>query len=290
MGAFKYKKVSTIDDALQALSTDNSKLIAGGTDLLLKVKHGMSRINILVDISQIENFSYVKDEAGSIRIGAGTKARDIIRSEILLKSAPIIPLIAAEIGSPEVRNVATVGGNVCCARANCGTCFLPGCKAMTGDRTVKPCQNASYSDLLLPFTAYDAVAVLRNSTGTREIQLEDFIKPDGKIDITSQEILTEILFKKDASKKAYRCLRYPNSMGLPYFAVIADFKGSRKFDITVGGGTKLIYKFRCLSREDVNGSLVDKLIFKESIYLSKEYLKTVAPSLILEVMDRAMGV
>ena len=290
MSTFRYKKVSAIDEALQSLSTDNSKLIAGGTDLLLKVKHGMSRINILVDISQIENFSYVKDEAGSIRIGAGTKIRDNISSEILLKSAPIIPHIAAEIGSPEVRNIATVGGNVCCARANCGTCFLPGCKAMTGDRTVKPCQNASYSDLLLPFAAYDAVAVFRNSAGTREVQIEDFIKPDGKIDITNQEILMEILFKKDASKKAYRCLRYPNSMGLPYFSVIADHKGNNKFDLTFGGATKSIYKFRGLSREDVNDSLTDKFIFKESIYLSKEYLRTVAKSLIFEAIDKAMEV
>lgn len=287
MNTFKYKKVSTIDDALQTLSTDNSKLIAGGTDLLLKVKHGMSRINILVDISQIKDFSYVKDEAGSIHIGAGTKIRDILISEILLKSAPIIPLIAAEIGSPEVRNIATVGGNVCCARANCGTCFLPGCKAMTGDRIVKPCQNASYSDLLLPFVAYDAVAVIRSSDGIRRVEIENFIKPDGKIDIATKEILTEIFFRKDASKKAYRCLRYPNSMGLPYFSVIADSKGGGKFDLTIGGATKSIYKFRGLSREDVNDSLTDKFIFKESIYLSKEYLKTVTPSLILEAMEKA---
>ena len=287
MNTFKYKKVSTIDDALQTLSTDNSKLIAGGTDLLLKVKHGMSRINILVDISQIKDFSYVKNEAGSIHIGAGTKIRDILISEILLKSAPIIPLIAAEIGSPEVRNIATVGGNVCCARANCGTCFLPGCKAMTGDRIVKPCQNASYSDLLLPFVAYDAVAVIRSSDGIRRVEIENFIKPDGKIDIATKEILTEIFFRKDASKKAYRCLRYPNSMGLPYFSVIADSKGGGKFDLTIGGATKSIYKFRGLSREDVNDSLTDKFIFKESIYLSKEYLKTVTPSLILEAMEKA---
>ena len=287
MNTFKYKKVSTIDDALQTLSTDNSKLIAGGTDLLLKVKHGMSRINILVDISQIKDFSYVKNEAGSIHIGAGTKIRDILISEILLKSAPIIPLIAAEIGSPEVRNIATVGGNVCCARANCGTCFLPGCKAMTGDRIVKPCQNASYSDLLLPFVAYDAVAVIRSTDGIRRVEIENFIKPDGKIDIATKEILTEIFFRKDASKKAYRCLRYPNSMGLPYFSVIADSKGGGKFDLTIGGATKSIYKFRGLSREDVNDSLTDKFIFKESIYLSKEYLKTVTPSLILEAMEKA---
>jgi CO/xanthine dehydrogenase FAD-binding subunit len=290
MNTFKYKKVSTIDDALLALSTDNSKLIAGGTDLLLKVKHGMSRINILVDISQIEKFSYVKDESGSIHIGAGTKIDDIIRSEILVSKAPIIPLVALEVASPEIRNAATVGGNVCCAKANCGTCFLPGCKAMTGDRTVKPCQNASYSDLLLPFAAYDAVAVIRSSDGIRRVEIENFIKPDGKIDIATKEILTEIFFRKDASKKAYRCLRYPNSMGLPYFSVIADSKGGGKFDLTIGGATKSIYKFRGLSREDVNGSLTDKFIFKESIYLSKEYLKTVAPSLILEAMDKALEV
>ncbi|MDD3318458.1 MAG: hypothetical protein GX567_10090 [Clostridia bacterium] len=290
MNTFKYKKVSTIDDALLALSTDNSKLIAGGTDLLLKVKHGMSRINILVDISQIEKFSYVKDESGSIHIGAGTKIDDIIRSEILVSKAPIIPLVALEVASPEIRNAATVGGNVCCAKANCGTCFLPGCKAMTGDRTVKPCQNASYSDLLLPFAAYDAVAVIRSSGGTRKVQMENFIKPDGKIDISNKEILTEIFFKQEASKKAYMCLRYPKSMGLPYFSVIADFKGGEKFDLTIGGATKSIYKFRGVSREDVTVSLVDKFVFKESIYLSKEYLKTVAPSLILEAMDKALEV
>ncbi|MDY0284337.1 MAG: hypothetical protein RBQ82_07500, partial [Synergistaceae bacterium] len=92
------------------------------------------------------------------------------------------------------------------------------------------------------------------------------------------------------SKKAYMCLRYPKSMGLPYFSVIADFKSGEKFDLTIGGATKSIYKFRGVSREDVTVSLVDKFVFKESIYLSKEYLKTVAPSLILEAMDKALEV
>ncbi|MGD9665943.1 MAG: xanthine dehydrogenase family protein subunit M [Synergistaceae bacterium] len=290
MKNFAYKRVITIDEALAVLNNDNSKLIAGGTDLLLKIKHGMAVVKTMVDISQIENFSYIQEDSDMIHIGAGTKIKDLIDSDLIHSSAPLIAQIAQEIGSPEIRNVATVGGNICAARANCGTCFLPGCKAMTGDRTVKPCQNASYSDLLLPFAAYDAVAVIRSSDGTRKVQMENFIKPDGKIDITNKEILTEIFFKQEASKKAYMCLRYPKSMGLPYFSVIADFKGGEKFDLTIGGATKSIYKFRGVSREDVTVSLVDKFVFKESIYLSKEYLKTVAPSLILDAMDKALEV
>ncbi|MDD2297721.1 MAG: FAD binding domain-containing protein, partial [Sphaerochaetaceae bacterium] len=261
MKNFAYKRVITIDEALAVLNNDNSKLIAGGTDLLLKIKHGMAVVKTMVDISQIENFSYIQEDSDMIHIGAGTKIKDLIDSDLIHSSAPLIAQIAQEIGSPEIRNVATVGGNICAARANCGTCFLPGCKAMTGDRTVKPCQNASYSDLLLPFAAYDAVAVIRSSDGTRKVQMENFIKPDGKIDITNKEILTEIFFKQEASKKAYMCLRYPKSMGLPYFSVIADFKGGEKFDLTIGGATKSIYKFRGVSREDVTVSLVDKFVF-----------------------------
>lgn len=290
MKKFAYKRVTTIDEALAALNTDNSKLIAGGTDLLLKIKHGMAVFKTMVDISQIENFSYIQKNSDMIHIGAGTKIKDLIDSDLIHSSAPLIVQIAQEIGSPEIRNVATVGGNVCAARANCGTCFLPGCKAMTADRTIFPCQNASYSDLLLPFTAYDAVAVIKSTDGIRNIQIGSYLKPDGNVDMSNKEILVEIFFKKDLSKKGYRCLRYPASMGLPYFAVIAACRENDRFDITIGGATKSIYKISGLRREDIDDSIADKLMFKKSLLLSKDYLKTVAPSLIRDAMNKALEV
>lgn len=290
MEKFAYIRATTIDEALNALNTDNCKLIAGGTDLLLKIKHGMLAVKTMVDISQIENFSYIQEDSNMIRIGAGTKLKDLIDSDVIHSSAPLIAQVAQEVGSPEIRNVATVGGNICAAKANCGTCFLPGCKAMTADKAIPPCQNASYSDLLLPFVAYDAVAVIKSADGTRNIQIENYLKPDGKIDMSNKEILTEIFFKKDLSKKGYRCLRYPASMGLPYISVIASRKEEDRFDITIGGATKSIYKIKGLLREDIDDSIADKFIFKNSLLLSKDYLRTVAPSLIRDAMDKALEV
>ncbi|MDD2426415.1 MAG: FAD binding domain-containing protein [Caldisericia bacterium] len=118
-----YKRVTTINEALAALNNDNSKLIAGGTDLLLKIKHGIAVVKTMVDISQIENFCYIQENSDMIHIGAWTKIKDLIDSELIGLSTPLIAQIAQEIGSPEIRNVATFGGNICAARANCSTFF-----------------------------------------------------------------------------------------------------------------------------------------------------------------------
>ncbi|MDD2426416.1 MAG: hypothetical protein PHX86_06365 [Caldisericia bacterium] len=57
---------------------------------------------------------------------------------------------------------------------------------MTADRTILPCLNTSYSDLLLPFTANDAIAVIKSTDGIRNIQIGSYLKPDGKIDMSNK--------------------------------------------------------------------------------------------------------
>jgi len=102
--------------------------------------------------------------------------------------------------------------------------------------------------------------------------------------------LAEIFFKKDLSKNGYRCLRYPGSVGLPYLAVIAACKEKDRFDITIGGATKSMYKISGLLRKEIDDSITNKFISKESLLLCKDYLRTVAPSLIRDAMDKALEV
>lgn len=283
-----YEKASSLGNALTLVGDGGRRILAGGTDLLLKIKHGISRSSALLDISRLDELRYIKKEDGKIRIGACVKLAELLNNEILSGNADMIGLAAAEIGSMEVRNMGTVGGNLCCARANCGVCFLPGCRATTGDRKVRPCRNAAYSDLLLPLVAYDAVAVLKNRNYERNIPIRQFLKTNGLFKLESHEILTEVFFEKPAAGGwGYARLRQPTKMGLPFVCAIAAFSDGA-FDITVGGSVKSICTFEKVPDKGMVDKIAEKLSFNKSLYFSQDYRKSVASSIIREAMERAL--
>jgi CO/xanthine dehydrogenase FAD-binding subunit len=286
---FRYEKVLNLEDALGLAGTDNRRILAGGTDLLLKMKHGTARPQALLDISKIEELSHIREDGKYIRIGACVRVDELLKNDLLCSQAPILCRVAGEIGSPEVRNRGTVGGNLCSARANCGTCFLPGCKSMTGDRTVRPCQNASYSDLLLPLAAYGASVVLKREKGERTVPVRQFLRSNGTLELNIDEILSEIYFPKPvADGWGYARLRHPPAMGLPFLCVIAASRNDA-FDLTVGGSTKYIHTFEKVVGRGMTGKIASELLFNESLYFSQDYRKKITPVFISEAMEYAIS-
>lgn len=284
-----YERLSSLDEALSIVGTDRRRILAGGTDLLLKIKHGMAKPEGLLDISKIEELRHIEEDGKVIRIGSCVTIAELLESDLLRRHAPTLCVVAVEIGAVEVRNVGTVGGNLCCTCANCGTCFLPGCGTMTADRGTLPCQNAAYSDLLLPLAAYDAVAILKNSRGERSVPVRQFLKTNGTLDLKSDEILTEISFRKTtADGWGYARLRHPTQMGLPFVSVIAALRGE-SFDLSIGGSTKYVHTFEKISGEGMGEKISAELIWSECLYFSQDYRRRITPALIREAISGALG-
>lgn len=116
MNSFKeYLQPQSIEEALKYLSSTSksSAIIAGGTDLLLELRQGRHpAVDRLVDLSSIQSLKQIKEDGGTIYLGAGVTHKEIISSPILNEHASCVVEGCGLIGGPQVRNVATIGGNV----------------------------------------------------------------------------------------------------------------------------------------------------------------------------------
>ncbi len=112
---FEYYAPSSVDDAIALLSRfqGDAKVLAGGHSLIPLMKLRLASPSVLVDINRIPGLSYIREEGDQLKIGATTRTNDLLDSELLRKSYPILTDAAHEIADPLVRNLGTVGGNVC---------------------------------------------------------------------------------------------------------------------------------------------------------------------------------
>lgn len=111
--AFDYKRAGSVDEALQLLSaSDNVKLLAGGHSLLPAMKLNLNNPDQLVDISELDELIYVKEEEGMICIGACTTHQQIVSSSIITAKLPVMAEAGSMIGDMQVRNKGTIGGSL----------------------------------------------------------------------------------------------------------------------------------------------------------------------------------
>lgn len=158
-----------LEDALVALNEKQWKIIAGGTDLLVKMKDRMIDPQAILDISGLEEMRYIEFEKGFIRIGGLTTHSDIESSVLLQTFARALVEGASVVGSPQIRNRGTIGGNLV---------------------------NASPAgDTIPPLYVLDAEILVASIQGSRWIKIIDFFLGPGKTVILPNEILLEIRFK-----------------------------------------------------------------------------------------------
>ncbi len=166
---FQYHEPENISEACETLAAlgNETKVLAGGTDLVVNMKKGVESPDHVVSIGHLEELVGVDDQKEVIRIGACHRVADVEASELLKGLLPGLAMGAESLGSPLVRNLATVGGNVVSARPA--------------------------ADLPPSLMAYGTKAVLRSHAGKREVLLEDFFKGPGQTVIQHDEILTDLL-------------------------------------------------------------------------------------------------
>ncbi|MEV6208253.1 xanthine dehydrogenase family protein subunit M [Kitasatospora sp. NPDC051914] len=166
--SFEYRRAESVDDALTLLERfgEEARVIAGGHSLLPMMKLRLARPGLLVDINDLHELDYVRQEGAELCIGALTRHRGLLESEPVGRLFPIFHDAERVIGDPPVRNRGTIGGSLC--------------------------QADPAEDLSAVCAAVRAVAVVLGHGGRRSVPMADFYKGPYETEVGLGEMLVEI--------------------------------------------------------------------------------------------------
>jgi carbon-monoxide dehydrogenase medium subunit len=165
---FEYERATSVDGAIAALGRlgTGARIIAGGHSLLPMMKLRLANPAHLVDINDLAELAYIREQDDEIRIGALTRHVDLLKSELLAERFPIFRDAETVIADPVVRNRGTIGGSLCQADAA--------------------------EDLSAVCSALKAQVVIRGAGGERVVEMEDFHVGPFTTAVGTGEMLTEI--------------------------------------------------------------------------------------------------
>jgi aerobic carbon-monoxide dehydrogenase medium subunit len=165
---FEYERATSVDGAIGALERlgTEARIIAGGHSLLPMMKLRLANPAHLVDINDLAELAYIREQDDEIRIGALTRHVDLLKSELLAERFPIFRDAETVIADPVVRNRGTIGGSLCQADAA--------------------------EDLSAVCSALKAQVVIRGAGGERVVGMEDFHVGPFTTAVGAGEMLTEI--------------------------------------------------------------------------------------------------
>lgn len=184
MKDFIYVETDTIEETYEFLEQhgDECKILGGGCSLVILLKQGLIVPEYLVSIGRIAGLDSIDHQNGELRIGAMVTHRVLELSTEIKRIQPMLSEMASCIGQVQVRNLGTIGGNLC---------------------------HAEYrADPPAALAALNAKVVLTSSVGTRTLAVEDFIKDYYLTDIRSNEILTEISIPDLPSESLCKYVRF----------------------------------------------------------------------------------
>jgi len=165
--SFKYFEPSTIADAIGILMEQgrDAHPLAGGTDLLVRMKREQINTVALINLKRIEGLDHIRRTSdGQIQIGALTPISAIKDSPLIRSSHEVLAQAAGVLGSPSIRNIATLGGNV--GRAS------------------------PASDMVPPLIVLKACVAVQGSQGSRELPIEDLFISPGRTSLAAGELIT----------------------------------------------------------------------------------------------------
>ncbi|HFC05402.1 MAG TPA: 4-hydroxybenzoyl-CoA reductase subunit beta, partial [Rhizobiales bacterium] len=231
---FKLHRPQTVKEVFTALAQDeNARICAGGTDLIVNMRHGLIDTETLIDISSVEEISSINLNKNQLRIGAGVTLAQLARNDSIAETFPVLHQACLAIAGPTHRTRATVGGNLCldtrCLYYNQSHWWRKSndfCLKYRGDIChVAPkgnrCRAAFSGDLAPALIALGAEIELTGPQGQRTIALEGFYREDGADHLTldPQEIITSVFVKIPSGKSAYQKIRVRGAMDFPLAGV-----------------------------------------------------------------------
>ncbi len=247
----EYYLPASVDEAVALLSRYDGKarVVAGGTDLILDLQQGNEHpIDVLIDVTHIAGFTEIRKDAWFITIGAGVTHNQIVESVLLQQKATALVEASYVVGGPQVRNVATIGGNVAHA--------LPAADGTTA------------------LNALDAEVEVASHSGRRWIPFASLFVGPGKSAIDStREVLTALRFKTPGEHEAnaFSRIMRPQGVALPIMNFSARVRviDDRLDEVALAVAPVAPTPFRCKQTETF---LIGKPAAAESIEAAVEVL------------------
>jgi xanthine dehydrogenase YagS FAD-binding subunit len=233
-----YERPATLDAACELLAAPGAVPLFGGTDLMGQIDRGIVTPELLVDMQQV-GLDTIEPADGGLAIGAGVTLASLAASDL---ARPYAALVAAAslAASPPLRNVGTVGGNLCQGtrcwyyRGEEWQCWLGGgdtCYAQIGDHrkhnlTPGDCISAHPSDLAPALAACGARVAVRSAAGARELDLLDLYRiptEDNRslLALEPGEIVSEVRLPRPPEASAFRRLGERRAFSFPLVCVAA---------------------------------------------------------------------
>jgi len=284
---FNFIRPDNLDEACDLLVRykDRAKLIAGGTDLIIALREEKlpNYLEIIIDISNLEELKYIKEEGKYIRIGSGVRHAEIVKNKIIKKYAPVLSMAALVIGSPQIRNRGTIGGNII---------------------TASPA-----ADTIPVLMVLNTVLVIRKGKEKRKMFLKDVFEGPNKVNLKSDEIVCEIFFEKlplDAKSDFIKLVRRNavDKSRMNIAVVAQQNKNKEIIDIRISVGSLTPIPERFKDAEDLllgeiptqdliqnaGKKIAEEMIKKSGYRWSTEYKEPVVKLLIGRVLNRIMEV
>jgi xanthine dehydrogenase FAD-binding subunit len=166
-------RAGSVQEAIELLEANpRARLISGGTDILVKLHKGKPGFEHLVDIHDIPELKYIGlNDKGTLVIGSGCSFTRVAEAAPVRAHIPILAEAVNTIGGPQVRNMATIGGNIC--------------------------NGVPSADSAPALLVLNAVLTIAGPAGARQLPIQDFFLAPGKVALARQEILTTIAIARE---------------------------------------------------------------------------------------------
>jgi len=291
---FEYLEPKTLKEAAKALASDTkgSVLIAGGTDLLVNMKHQVIRPKQVINLKTIPKLAYISNGKGGLRIGTLTTLHSIASSPLIQKRVPILCQSAREVGAYAHQTMGTLGGNLCqgnrCRfynqsafwRSVKSPCYKAGGSVCHVVRKSKECHSAYCGDMAPVLIALGAQVRVASPNGERVFPLSKLYTQDGKrpLSLRKGEILKEILLSPPSGKTLYLKWRRRESIEFPIVSLALHIEKGHEDRIqkariifsAVGSGPVETLEAEKMLK---NASLDDQMIEK----ISDQAIKEISP-------------
>ena len=279
MDTFKYFKPQDIQEAFDIIQQEGEsvRFLAGGTDLLVRLKSRHIVPDAVVDLKAIDDLNLgIRIDGQEVTIGSLTTFSKISTDPIILEQFPALADAASEVGSVQIRNRATIGGNIC---------------------------NASpAADSLPPLFIYDAKVKLMKKDSSRIIPIDSFLLGPGKTALAEGELLAGIVIPIPASDQAASFTRLTRRRGADLATInicCQVFRGGQtRFAVGAAAPVPFIVEDPSGLLSDPSGdpaakrAIVEELMQAASpisdVRASKEYRQAMVVNLALRALDNAM--
>lgn len=216
----------TIEEVIELLAKyKDSKIIAGGTDIILDIKDNKISPEALIDISSIEELKGIELKGDFIEIGAGITFTEIAEDEIFGENLYGFKKACRLVGSPQIRNRGTVGGNIV--------------------------NGSPAADSIPPLLCLESTLIFESLEGIRKVKLEDYLK--SKYRIKEHELLTKIRFKNPEGLLNFIKLGIRKALAISRMSIatLVELDEEEKVkDIKVASGSLGRYSMRELEVEE----------------------------------------